>query len=85
MKIINNKNLPLSDLSDLYVVADFDRTITKGNSKTSWSILANSNLVPKEYVADRQALYDKYRPIEIDETLPLEYRSNDKRMVPKAY
>ena len=67
--------LPISDYDNLYVVADFDRTITKGNSKTSWSILAHSDLVPKEYAEERQALYDIYRPIEIDEHLDLETKS----------
>ena len=61
--------LPLKMLNELYVVAVFDRTITKGNSKTSWSILANSNLVPKSYIEERQELYNYYRPIEIDENM----------------
>ena len=43
---------------NFYVVADFDRTITKRNSKTSWSILANSNLVDKSYIEERQQLDD---------------------------
>lgn len=34
--------LPIKDLDNVYVVTDFDRTITNGNSKTSWSILASS-------------------------------------------
>lgn len=59
---------------EVYVVADFDRTITKGNSKTSWSLLASTNLLPKEYIEERQALYDKYRPVEVDILLPFEYR-----------
>ena len=67
-------NLPMSDLDNLYVVADFDRTITNGNSKTSWSILANSDLVPKTYVSERQALYDYYRPIEVSETVEYDYK-----------
>jgi len=72
----NIKNLlPFKDLNNLYVVADFDRTITKGNSKTSWSILANSDLVPESYITERQDLYDYYRPIEIDETMDFELKS----------
>ncbi len=74
---INDKTkekLPLKNLDNYYVVADFDRTITTGNSKTSWSILAGSDLVPKEYIKERDAYYDIYRPIEIDESLDLEYR-----------
>lgn len=73
----NIKNLlPFKNFDDMYVVADFDRTITKGNSKTSWSILANSTLVPKSYIEERQALYDYYRPIEIDENMDFELKSH---------
>lgn len=75
--IINSKvkdNLPINDLDNLYVVADFDRTITNGTSKTSWSILANSDLVPKTYVSERQALYDYYRPIEVSDTVDYSYK-----------
>ncbi len=75
--IINPKvkeNLPIHNLDNLYVVADFDRTITDGSSKTSWSILADSDLVPKSYVTERQELYDYYRPIEISDTLPYAYK-----------
>lgn len=66
--------LPIHDFNNLYVVADFDRTITTGDSMTSWSILASSDLVPKSYIKERQELYEKYRPIEIDTTLPFDYR-----------
>ena len=66
--------LPIKDLDNVYVVTDFDRTITNGNSKTSWSILANSDLVPKSYVKERQELYDYYRPIEISETVDYSFR-----------
>ena len=68
-----DKILPLNN-KDIYVVADFDRTFTVGNSKTSWSLLASTDLLPKEYIEDRQVLFDKYRPIEIDTTMPFEYR-----------
>ena len=66
--------LPICDLDNLYVVADFDRTITNGSSKTSWSILASSDLVPKSYVSERQALYDYYRPIEVSDTVDYSYK-----------
>ena len=75
--IINSnikEKLPIKDLNNIYVVADFDRTITNGNSKTSWSILANSDLVPKSYVSERQKLYDYYRPIEISDKLDFDYK-----------
>lgn len=76
--MIINKNikdrLPISDLDNWYVVADFDRTITNGSSKTSWSILASSNLVPKEYIAERQELFNFYRPIEISDTIDFDVK-----------
>ena len=70
------KFLPINDLSNLFVVADFDRTITNGNSKTSWSILSESSLVPKEYKNERQEFYNYYRPIEVDESLDYEYKAS---------
>ena len=68
-------SLPFQDLNNVYIVADFDRTITTGNSQASWSILANSDLVPKSYVEERQKLYEKYRPIELDETMDFKLRT----------
>ncbi len=53
----------------IHILTDFDKTITVGNSDSSWSILSKSNLVPKEYVIERQELFNHYRPIETDETL----------------
>lgn len=67
--------LPIKNLDSFYVVADFDRTITSGSSKTSWSILADSDLVSKSYVEERQNLYNRYRPIEIDENIDFNLRS----------
>lgn len=66
--------LPIQDLNNLYVVADFDRTITSGSSLTSWSVLADTDLVPEEYSIERHRLYDKYRPIEVDNSLSFDYR-----------
>ena len=64
--------------NSIYVLTDFDRTITVGNSESSWSILSKSNMVPKEYVEERQAFFNYYRPFEIDETL--EYETKIKLM-----
>ena len=68
--------LPIKDLNKLYVVADFDRTITDGNSKSSWSILSESSLVSKSYITERLELYNKYRPIEINEHMDFDLRMN---------
>jgi len=61
------------------VLTDFDRTITVGNSDSSWSVLSKSDLVPREYVSERQALYNYYRPFEIDEKL--DYETKNKLMI----
>lgn len=53
----------------VYVLADFDRTITVGDSESSWSVLSKSDKVPSEYKSERQELYKIYRPIEVDETI----------------
>ena len=68
--------LPFKYLSNIYVVADFDRTITNGSSKTSWSILSDSPYVPKTYVEERQTLYNHYRPIELDESMDFNLRAS---------
>jgi len=64
--------------NSIYVLTDFDRTITVGNSESSWSILSKSNMVPKEYVQERQAFYDYYRPYEINEKI--DYETKNKLM-----
>ena len=71
---VNNKKIKKEE--KIYVVADFDGTLTKGNSKTSWSVLANTNLLPEKYIEDRQKLFDEYYPIEIDTSLSFDYRQN---------
>ena len=78
MIIIKNGTLErIKDWKDdsIYVLTDFDRTITMGNSDSSWSILSKSNMVPKEYVEERQKFFNYYRPFEIDETLDYETKS----------
>jgi len=50
----------------LYVVADFDRTITVNSSDNSWGILEKSNFVCEEYTKESEKLYNYYYPIEFD-------------------
>ena len=66
--------LPIKDLDNLYIVADFDRTLTDENSQSSWAVMCHSKYVPKSYSEDRQTLYNLYRPIEIDETINSEQK-----------
>ena len=61
------------------VVTDFDRTITSGDSNSSWGVISKSNLVSLEYLKDRTDLYNYYRPIEIDENI--EYIQKNKLMI----
>jgi len=78
MIIIKNGTLErINDWEDnsIYVLTDFDRTITVGNSESSWSILSKSNMVPKKYVEERQAFFNYYRPFEINETLDYDTKS----------
>ncbi len=68
-------NIPkITRLNDCYVVSDFDRTLTVGNSKTSWALLSSTDFLPESYKREREAYYDYYRPIEIDTSLPFAYR-----------
>lgn len=64
------------DKNDFYVVADFDRTLTEGSSDSTWGIFANANQVGEEYKKRRTALYNKYRPIEIDPNISEEEKSD---------
>ena len=58
----------------IYILADFDHTITSKESTTSWGILENISIMPDEYKTERIKLLKQYGPIEIDETI-----SSDKR------
>jgi len=60
---------------NIYILTDFDRTLTLGSSSTSWSVLSKSDKVPKDYVTERQEYYDYYRPIEIDTKIPYETKN----------
>lgn len=72
MIYINNeekiKNISF-EKDNFYVVADFDKTLTEGTSNSTWAVMANANQVGDEYKEKRTALYNKYRPIEIDQTI----------------
>lgn len=77
MITINDKTLSRIknwNKDSIHILTDFDYTITSQSSITSWEVLARSNLLPPQYMDERQKLYEFYRPLEIDETLPLEKR-----------
>lgn len=51
------------------VILDFDRTITTGESNTTWGAPSNCGVLPSEYTIERNNLYNYYRPIELDHNL----------------
>ena len=57
------------NFNNCYIVTDFDRTITSEDSKNSWAILSNNKEIPYGFIYERKRLYDKYRPIELNEML----------------
>ena len=72
MKYINSDKLETFDIntSNTYIVMDFDKTITTGNSLDSWAVAGN--LLNEDLKNDMEKLYEKYRPIEIDYTITVE-------------
>ena len=70
MIYINNKEkieeIKFNNYENFYVIADFDRTITSGNSASTWAVMANTNSVNDDYSKRRDELFNIYRPIEID-------------------
>lgn len=60
---------------DYFVIADFDRTLSSSDSVTSWGIFGASQKVPKEFNERERELYNFYRPIEIDKSIPFAQKS----------
>jgi cytosolic 5'-nucleotidase 3 len=71
------KKLRLDGLERLHVVSDFDRTLTKAffngeKIPALSSILREEGYFTADYASKSQALFDKYHPLELDLTIPLE-------------
>ena len=49
-----------------FVISDFDQTITSGSSVGSWGINLDKS---EEFSKERDALYNYYRPIEVDNVI----------------
>lgn len=78
MITINKEKIDISNMWDdknIYILTDFDRTITSADSYVSWDILSKNNLVSNDYIIEVNNLYKRYRPIEINENLSEEIRS----------
>ncbi len=68
---------------EIVVISDFDRTLTKSQTKnkkilSTFALIRESSLMPKEYTAEAQSLFQKYYPIEID--LEIDEKTKYKKM-----
>ncbi len=73
---INNDKYKNIDLSNCYVIADFDHTISSKDSNTTFSLYSKSGLYPQEYLMERNKNYNHYRPLELDLTIGKEEKTN---------
>lgn len=69
------KALVRGGASQLQVIADFDRTLTKINSLSSWSVIERKAGFSEAYHEESQRIYKHYRAIEIDPNLTIEQKT----------
>ncbi len=58
-----------------FVLTDFDRTLTSFDSTISWGLLEESPLINSNYRKESIALFQQYRPLEINPSIP--YREKE--------
>lgn len=58
--------------SDLYILTDFDGTITNDNSDSSWASIFKNPKVTKEFIDECIRIFNHYHKYEIDESLSFE-------------
>ena len=75
IKETTKEKFPFNDLDNIYVVADFDRTITDYDSATCWSVLSDAYFASPDYVKEASLLYSKYRPLEISSEIALDIKN----------
>ena len=78
MILVNNEklnNLNCVSVDDLYILTDFDGTITKENSGSSWASIFENPNVTKEFIDECIRIFNYYHKFEIDESL-----STDEKM-----
>ncbi len=78
MRYLNEEKLDKIklDANNMYVVIDFDRTITAKDSQDSWD--AAAIMLGEEFTKKSYELYQKYRPIEQDYTIT--YKEKNRAM-----
>lgn len=75
MILVNNEklnNLNSISVNDLYILTDFDGTITKDNSDSSWASIFKNPKVTKEFIDECIRIFSHYHKFEIDESLSIE-------------
>lgn len=72
--IDKDKIKELSNISadDLYILTDFDGTITKNSSDSSWASIFKNPMVSKEFIEECIKLFNYYHKYEIDESISLQ-------------
>lgn len=65
-----NKKLKELDFENMYIITDFDRTLTLGTDDTTWGIASKTNLLSSEYPSKRNELFKDYYPIERSNIIP---------------
>ena len=69
------KKLCMFEGNNFFVLADFSKTFSSFSGPSTWSAVSKSGAMPAGYVEERQQLFDKYHPYEIDETLSLQEKN----------
>jgi 5'-nucleotidase len=71
MKYINTNKLEQLKINknNVYIVIDFDKTITSKNSSDSWDV--SGKLLGEDFKKELNTLYEKYRPIELDNNISI--------------
>ena len=62
------------DLTNIYIVTDFDGTLTVSTSDSSWASIFKNPNVTREFVQECIRIFNKYHPLEIDESIPLDQK-----------
>lgn len=62
MKYINSKKVDNIKLTkeNFYILIDFDRTLTKGNSISGWRVLYYSGLLGNDFTRRYDEIHDKH-------------------------
>ena len=75
MIYINKFNKKILERNISFIICDFDRTITSFKSNTCWNLFSKSSLIDKEFSNECNKLFDYYRPIELDSSIPFAEKS----------